>query len=130
MDFEMLFVCWKVRPLAGNSSRKNMIVGTLIGPYASDQVRVDPVSARIPPAARGAPVWGAPLAVFVLAYRITRREFRPRRVIQCCPRRCLLQMWEGTIQLHPQVIQIARKLTGQLVRKRGSQIAANADENQ
>ena len=55
MDFEMLFVCWKVRPLAGNSSRKNVICGTLIGSFASDQVRVDPVSARIPPAARGAP---------------------------------------------------------------------------
>ena len=64
MDFEMLFVCWKVRPLAGNSSRKNMIFGTLIGPYASDQVRVDPVSDRIPPVRREV-LLSAPLAVFV-----------------------------------------------------------------
>ena len=112
MDFEMLFVCWKVRPLAGNSSRTNVICGTLIGSFASDQVRVDPVSARIPPAARGAPVWGAPLAVFVLAYRITRREFRPRRVIQPRPRRCLLQVREGPVQLNPQVIQVRRELIG------------------
>ena len=39
-----------------------MICGTLIGPYASDQVRVDPVSARIPPVRGGgghAPPQGA-----------------------------------------------------------------------
>ena len=66
MDFEMLFVCWKVRPLAGNSSRKNMIFGTLIGPYASDQVRVDPVSARIPPVRREALLFGVRLSPFLL----------------------------------------------------------------
>ena len=66
MDFEMLFVCWKVRPLAGNSSRKNVICGTLIGSFASDQVRVEPVSACIPPVRREALLFGLRLAPFLL----------------------------------------------------------------
>ena len=69
MDFEMLFVCWKVGTLAGNSSRKNMIFGTLIGPYASDQVRVDPVSARFRPGRRVALLFGVRLSPSLLRCR-------------------------------------------------------------